>query len=90
MGNPKDKKTWKSLRQIREEIPSGHWAHNRIFEDISASIELGVRPSEFASWADQDKAFVLAQLRVKSTISSYESYLGEKAAQRSAAARSRK
>lgn len=82
MTNPDTPDTWLTLDDIRAQLPSGKWRHNRIYEDVSVALENNMAPSRFWDMEEDDKAMLLAYYRTKGTIEAYEHHLAEKRAKR--------
>ena len=82
-----DPSSWKTLGQIRKELPSGKWKNSRLFEDVSVALDSGLgAPSNLWNLEAQDQAFVIAYYRVKGTIQAYEDHLHAKELERSSKA----
>lgn len=54
-----------------------------MFEDVGVAVEMGMTPTFFWTLPDNDKAYLIAYQRAKSTIQGYEHYLAEREAKRS-------
>lgn len=73
---------WLTLEEIRQQIPRGQWRHSSVFEQIGVAAELQMAPTEFWSWNEHDKAYMIAYYRVKSTLQEYEQVLRDKESKR--------
>jgi len=63
------------LTEVMSQTPSGKWQHNRVFEDVSASVKMGIPPSQFWAYAESDRAFILAYFRAVGAMEAYENHL---------------
>lgn len=78
---------WLTLDEIRKHLPRGNWRHSSVFEHVGVAAELQVAPSEFWSWNEHDKAYMIAYYRVKSTLQEYEEVLRERESKRKSPSR---
>lgn len=75
---------WKSLDQLRQELPKSNWRHSHLLEYVDAAYEFGVTyPDGFLALSETEKAFMIARLRAKRTIQAYDDYQSSEAAKRS-------
>lgn len=79
----KEPETWRTLKQIRSELPEGHWAYSRVYEDINVAISTG-HAHDFWELPETVQANLIARFRVRGTIEAYEDEIQkEKSEQRS-------
>ena len=76
--DPSNKDSWKTLADIRKELGSGHWQTSSIFEEIGVSSEFLMSPTSFSLLTENDKAYMIAYQRTKSTMTAYEHHIAMK------------
>lgn len=75
--DPSDPETYKSLDDIRKDLPRGKWLHSRVFEEVDSAVELQMTPTAFWLLDRNDQALLLARRRVRATIEAYEDHLNK-------------
>lgn len=65
------------LEGIRKQLPTAHWLHNQILEEVDVAIEVGKVPSEFWALESRDQALIIARSRIKRTMEAYELHLSK-------------
>lgn len=85
-----DADLWLSLADIREQLPKSNWRHSRVYEDANIAADIGLPLSEFWSWPETDRAYLIARKRVAATMEGYDALLREKEMKRQSRMNKRK
>lgn len=80
--DPKERDSWKDLAAMREEMGTGDWHSNKIFEEVGVALEHNLSPSQFWVLPENDRAYMVAFGRTKSTMEAYSHHVSEKASKR--------
>lgn len=72
----KEPETWRTLKQIRSELPDGKWGFSRVYEDVNVAIATG-HSHDFWELPEDIQAFLIARFRVRGTMEAYEDELAK-------------
>lgn len=69
--------TWRTLKQIRAELPEGKWGFSRVYEDVNVAIATG-HSHDFWDLSESTQAYLIARFRVRGTMEAYEEELSKR------------
>lgn len=82
MTNQNQPETWKSLSDIRKELPKGVWRHTGVYEEMAVATEFKRTLEELWLLPTLEKHFLIAYYRTRSTMLAYDAHLRELAAKK--------
>jgi hypothetical protein len=80
--DPSDRDTWKDLAEMRQELGGGDWHSSKVFEEVGCALSHHLTPGQFWTLPENDRAYMVAFERTRSTMEAYAHHVAEKAAKR--------